>query len=362
MDIKYTDFRRMHEPLAAELQDVYREVFDNHWFIRGQKVAQFEQEFAEFCGSRNCIGTGNGLDALRLILMAYNIGPGDEVIVPSNTFIATVLAISLVGAEPVFVEPDMKTLLINPDLIEEKISDRTKAIMPVHLYGRLADMDSIVKIARDHDLYVFEDAAQAHGAQKNGTIAGNFGDAGAFSFYPGKNLGALGDAGAVLTNNDKIAEKIKALGNYGSIEKYKHDYQGVNSRLDELQAAFLSVKLKSLRKWTKERKEIARIYYAELENSKIDLPVYTDENVYHIFPIFCEDRDALQRYLEEKGIHTLIHYPIPIHLQKAYRNMGYTRGDLPIAEKISDTELSLPLYPGLTKQEIDYIIEAINCF
>lgn len=360
MNINYTDFERMHKPIENELLQCFKEVYNSQWFIQGKKLEQFETEFAKYCGAKYCIGVGNGLDALRLILQAYDIGEGDEVIVPSNTFIATVLAISYVGATPVLVEPDKDTLLINPELIEKHITSRTKAIMVVHLYGRIADMDRIMTIAEKHNLRVFEDTAQAHGVSLNGVKAGAWGDAGAFSFYPGKNLGALGDAGAVVTNNAEIAEKIRALGNYGSRIKYKHEYKGVNSRLDELQAAFLSVKLKKLDDWTEERKQIADRYYKEISNEKITLPKYTKNNVYHIFPVFCEDRDGLQKYMEQKGIHTLIHYPTAIHLQDAYKDMNKPAGAYPIAEKICATELSIPLYPGMTDEEIGYVIKCIN--
>lgn len=360
MDIKYTDFERMHKPIEKELEQCYKEVFNSQWFIQGRKLEQFEREFAEYCQTDYCVGVGNGLDALRLILQACDIGEGDEVIVPSNTFIATVLAISYTGASPVFVEPDISTLLINPDLIEEKITSRTKAIMVVHLYGRIAEMEKIMDIAEKHNLKVFEDCAQAHGVIRNGIKAGAWGDAGAFSFYPGKNLGALGDAGAVTANNKELAEKVRALGNYGSRIKYKHEYKGVNSRLDELQAGFLSVKLKYLDKWTQERKEIADKYYKGIKNEKIKLPSYTKENVYHIFPMLADNRNQLQKYLEEKGIHCLIHYPTAIHLQEAYRDMGLKRGAYPLAERICDTELSIPLYPGMTDGEIQYVIDAIN--
>lgn len=362
MKIEYSNFRKMHEPLKDELLKCYAEVYDNQWFIRGKKLEQFELEFAAYCGAKYCIGVGNGLDALQMLLRAYNIGPGDEVLVPSNTFIATVLAISYVGATPIFVEPDKDTLLIDPENIEEKINEHTRAIMVVHLYGRLADMERINTIATKHNLKVIEDAAQAHGAEWNGKKVGNWGDAAAFSFYPGKNLGAFGDAGAIVTNDEEIAQKVRALGNYGSEVKYKHDYKGVNSRLDEIQAAVLSVKLKYLDVWTKERQRIAQMYYAGISNSKLKLPVYTEQNVYHIFPVLSADRDALQAYLLEKGIQTLIHYPTAIHLQGAYSDLGYQPGDFPIAEEICAYELSIPLYPGMTDEEIRYVIECLNNF
>lgn len=362
MKINYTDFSRMHKPIEEELLQCYKDVFDSQWFIQGKKLEQFEKEYAEYCGTKYCVGVGNGLDALRLILEACNIGEGDEVIVPSNTFIATILAISYVGATPVFVEPDMDTLLINSELIEEKITSKTKAIMVVHLYGRLADMDRIMDIAKKHNLKVFEDAAQAHGVSKDGVKAGAFGHAAAFSFYPGKNLGALGDAGAVTTNDKELAEKVRALGTYGSKIKYKHEYKGVNSRLDEMQAAFLSVKLKCLDKWTKERQAIADKYYQGINNPRIKMPKYVENNVYHIFPVLCDDRDELYKFLEDKGIHTLIHYPIAIHLQGAYEDMNKGKGAYPLAEKICESELSIPLYPGMTEEEIQYVIDCINEF
>lgn len=362
MNINYTEFGRMHKPIEEELLQAYKDVLESQWFIQGKKLTQFEEEFAAYCGAKYCVGVGNGLDALRLILEAYEIGEGDEVIVPSNTFIATVLAISYVGATPVFVEPDMDTFLIDPELIEEKITDKTKAIMVVHLYGRLAEMERINEIAKKHNLKVFEDSAQAHGVERNGKRAGAWGDAAAFSFYPGKNLGALGDAGAVTTNDKEIAEKVRALGTYGSKQKYKHDYKGCNSRLDELQAAFLSVKLKCMDAWTKERQDIAKKYYDGICNSKLYLPKFTEENVYHIFPVLCDNRDELQRFLEEKGVHTLVHYPIAIHLQGAYKEMGLSEGAYPLAEKICASELSVPLYPGMTEEEIQYVIDCLNEF
>lgn len=362
MNILYQNFEMIHKPIQKKLEDAYKNVFGRQWYIQGQAVEKFEQEFAEYCGTKYCVGVGNGLDAIRLILLASGIGEGDEVIIPSNTFIATALAVSYVGATPVFVEPKLDTLEIDTELIEEKITDRTKAIIAVHLYGNMADMDAVWNIANKYNLKVFEDAAQAHGATQNGKKAGNISDAAAFSFYPGKNLGALGDAGAVVTNNSEIAERVRALGNYGSTQKYCHDYQGVNSRLDELQAAFLSVKLQRLDEWNQERSQIAKNYCENINNEQITIPKYEDNSVYHIFPVFCNKRDELKEYLENKGIHTLIHYPIPIHLQKAYSELEYQKGDFPIAEEISNTELSIPLYPGLREEEIEYIITCINEF
>ena len=362
MDIKYSVFNGMHEPIADELLGAYKEVFSNQWYIQGKKLKEFEADFANYCGAKYCVGVGNGLDALRLILKAYGIGEGDEVIIPSNTFIATALAVSYTGATPVFVEPKFSTLVIDPDKIEEKITERTRAIMVVHLYGRVVDMDAVWAIAKKHGLKVIEDSAQAHGVEYKGKRAGNLGDASGFSFYPGKNLGALGDAGAVTTSDEELAKRVAALGNYGSVKKYQHDFLGENSRLDELQAAFLDVKLKHLDAWTAERKRIAKIYYEKINNPKIILPEYTENNVYHVFPVFCEERDKLQAFLDEKGVHTLIHYPIPMHLQGAYKSLGFKKGDFPIAERISSEELSIPLYPGLTDDQIQYIIDCINAF
>ena len=362
MKVAYQDFTNMHKPIMGELTASFEEVLDKEWFIGGKKDRKFEEEFAEFCGTKYCVGVGNGLDAIRMILLAYGIGEGDEVIVPSNTYIATALAVNYVGAMPVFVEPEFDNITIDPSKIEEKITDKTKAIIAVHLYGRACKMDEINAIAKKHNLYIFEDAAQAHGAMYKGKKVGNLGDAAAFSFYPGKNLGALGDAGAVTTNSKEIAETVRAYGNYGSVKKYQHDFKGANSRLDEMQAGFLSVKLKHLTEWTKERKRIAKLYYDNIQNDLLVLPREIEENVYHIFPVFCERRDELKAYLEEKEIYTLIHYPIPMHLQKAYAEMNGKVGDYPIAEQISSQELSIPLYPGMTEEQITYVVKCLNEF
>lgn len=362
MEIAYANFRKMHEPLKEELQAVYNDVFDRQWFIGGETLHHFEEEFAAFCGSHYCVGMGNGLDALQLMLRACDIGAGDEVIIPSNTFIATALAVSYVGAVPVLVEPTLDDLEIDADRIEAAITAKTKGIIAVHLYGRMCNMTRIKEIADRHGLYLFEDCAQAHGAKHAGKTAGTFGHVGAYSFYPGKNLGAFGDAGAVITDSKELADKMRAIGNYGSYKKYQHDLMGVNSRLDDLQAGFLSVKLRHLPQWTKERIAIADRFYAGIHNPKIRLPRYTEENVYHIFPVFCQQRDELQKYMEEKSIHCLIHYPIAIHLQKAYENMDWKPGQFPIAEEIAATELSIPLYPGLSEEEIQYIIDCLNAF
>ena len=315
-----------------------------------------------YCGVKYCVGCGNGLDALMLALKALGISEGDEVIVPSNTYIATALAVTYVGAKPVFVEPKIETFNIDPERIESAITDKTKAIMPVHLYGQACDMDKIMEIAKRYDLFVVEDCAQAHGATYKGHRVGSFGDAAGFSFYPGKNLGALGDAGALVTNNKELADKVRALGNYGSDYKYHHIYRGNNSRLDELQAAFLSAKLPHMDKINEERRRIADCYLNEIHNPKIILPTVEKYMVpvWHIFGIRCTDRSELERYLNDKGIGTNKHYPIPMHLQECYKDLGYKEGDFPIAEEISKTELSIPMYYGMTDEEIQYVIDVIN--
>lgn len=360
--IPFNDFRIMHQELKEKMEGAFQKVYEKNWFIQGDEEKKFTEKFAEYCGSKYCVGVGNGLDALRMILQAFDIGQGDEVIVPSNTFIATVLAVTYVGAIPVLVEPDIRTYTINPALIEEKITKKTKAIIAVHLYGQTCDMDPIIEIARKYDLKVIEDAAQAHGAEYKGIKAGNLGDAAGFSFYPGKNLGALGDGGAVTTNDGELAEKIRAIGNYGSIGKYNHIYKGTNSRLDELQAAFLSIKLDYLDNWNERRRWIAEKYIHEIKNPSIILPEISDYNlpIWHIFAIRTDKQKQLLRYLEENEIEARVHYPIAIHMQKAYMDMGYVKGDFPIAETIADQEVSLPMYYGLSEQEVEQIISCLN--
>ena len=364
-NIPFVSFEPMHNEIRTELDNAYNRVMDKNIFIQGEECSKFEEEFANYIESKFCIGVATGLDAIYLILKAMEIGEGDEVIVPSNTFIATALAVSYTGATPVFVEPEIETYNIDVSRIEEKITDRTKVIIAVHLQGRAADMDAIREIANRYELKVVEDAAQAHGAKYKGAKIGTMSDAAAFSFYPGKNLGALGDGGCVTTNNEEIANKVRALGNYGSDYKYHHIYQGTNSRLDELQAAFLRVKLTQLDKWNESRRKIAERYINEIENSLIKLPVETDEtyeHVYHVFVVRCDRRDELEKYLNDNGIGTVKHYPTPMHLQPAYEYLNIKIGDLPIAEEISKTVLSLPLYYGMTDKDIDYVIEKINNF
>lgn len=365
MNIPYSSFVPMHNELRDAMYEKFAAVYESNYFITGKELEAFEEEFAGYCGAKYAVGCGNGLDALYLILKAFEIGKGDEVIVPSNTFIATALAVSYAGATPVFVEPDERTYTIAPSKIEEKITERTKAIMAVHLYGRVCEMDEILAIAGKHDLKVIEDAAQAHGALYKGRRAGSLGCAAGFSFYPGKNLGALGDGGIVTTSDSDLACKIRMLRNYGSRVKYHHEYQGTNSRLDELQAGFLRVKLPHLDRWNEERNRIARMYLEGIKNPKIILPLPSDAEhycIWHIFPILCEERERLAEYLERKEIHTLSHYPVPMHLQNAYKELEIAEGELPIAERISRCELSIPLYYGMKDEEVGYVIEVLNEF
>ena len=365
MQVPFVDLKIMHNEIREELDNAYKNVLDKSIFIQGEECELFEQNFAKYCDSKYCVGVATGLDAIYLILKALDIKKGDEVIVPSNTFIATALAVTYVGATPVFVEPEIETYNIDVSKISEKITDKTKAIIAVHLQGRPADMDSINEIAKKNNLYVVEDCAQSHGALYKGKKIGSLSDAAAFSFYPGKNLGALGDAGCVVTNNENIAKKVKALGNYGSDYKYHHIYQGTNSRLDELQSAFLNVKLKYLDKWNNERKVIAKKYLDGIKNQLIKLPLApsTDyDHIYHVFVVRCDKRDDLEKYLKEQGIFTIKHYPIPMHLQPAYSELNISKGMLPIAEEISETVLSLPMYYGLTDEQVQYVIDAINNF
>lgn len=365
MNVPFATFKPMHNEIIEELNSAYEKVLDKSNFIQGNECKKFEEEFAEYCGVKYCVGVATGLDALFLILKAMNVGIGDEVIIPSNTYIATALAVSYTGAKPVFVEPEIETFNINPSRIEEKITSNTKALIAVHLQGRTADMDAINAIAKKHNLKVIEDAAQAHGAKYKGKKAGSLGDAAGFSFYPGKNLGALGDGGCVTTNNKELADKVRALGNYGSDYKYHHIYKGVNSRLDEIQAAFLRVKLSNLDKWNEDRRVTAKKYFEGIKNPLIKLPLKsTDEfeHIYHVFVIRCDKRDELEKYLNDNGIGTVKHYPIPMHEQECYKDLEIKHGELPIAEEISRTVLSIPMYYGMTDEEINYVIYMINKF
>lgn len=361
--LPFLDLKKVNIKYADELKEAANRVIDSGWYILGQEVDSFEKEYANYCGTKYCIGVSNGLDALKLILKALDIGPGDEVIVPSNTYIATLFAISEVGAIPILVEPDLNTYNIYPNSIESKITNETKAILVVHLYGRIAEMDFVLEIARKYNLKVIEDAAQAQGAIYKGKKAGNLGDAAGFSFYPGKNLGALGDAGAITTNDDNLSEKIRALRNYGSYVKYENLYRGYNHRLDEMQAAFLRVKLAYLDDENNIRRKIATQYLEGIDNELITLPKWPNddkESVWHVFVVRSDVRDRLKKYLLENGIETLIHYPIAPHKQKAYSSISFE--PYPITEKIHAEVLSLPISCVQTLEETQFIINVINNF
>jgi len=364
--IPFLDLKGMNSRYRKQLIDAATRVIDSGWYIQGREVCAFEKEFAEYCGTKYAIGVANGLDALVLIIRAYKelgiLNNGDEIIVPANTYIATILSITENALIPVLVEPDAKTFNLNPELVEKVITSRTKAILPVHLYGQLADMIALNGIAEKHSLIVIEDAAQAHGASIGHRKAGNWGHASGFSFYPGKNLGALGDGGGITTNDDELAQAIRAISNYGGHKKYENMYQGVNSRLDEIQAAFLRVKLKNLDQDTARRQEIAKEYLKNIENTIIELPLYNDseEHVFHLFVIRCAERERLQSYLADQGIQTLIHYPIPPHLQEAYN--AWEDLNLPITESIHRQVLSLPISPIMSDQDVKSVIESINKF
>ncbi|HGY3366772.1 DegT/DnrJ/EryC1/StrS family aminotransferase [Citrobacter freundii] len=366
MKVDFLNLNRINSQYAKELIQASERVINSGWYIQGTEVKKFETNFANYCGTKHCIGVANGLDALVLTLKAWKmlgmIEEGDEVIVPGNTFIATILAISEVGLKSVLVEPDEESYNISISQINKNITDKTKVIIPVHLYGHICDMTEIKKIASENNLLILEDSAQAHGATKNGLKSGSWGDAAAFSFYPGKNLGALGDAGAVTTNHDELARTIRALANYGSIVKYEHIFKGVNSRLDEMQAAFLNVKIDYLDHEIKLRRNIANRYCSEINNEQISLPVVKnqEEHVWHLFVIKTEHREKLKAYLDDKGIQTLIHYPKPPHKQQAYTEWGNIT--LPVTENIHRQVLSLPMDPTMTDAEIGYVIQAINGF
>lgn len=363
MNVPFLDLNAPYQELKSELDFAYQRVMASGWFIMGAEVEAFEHEFAAYCGVKHCIGLGNGLEALHLILRAYGIGDGDEVIVPANTYIATWLAVSYAGAVSVPVEPDPRTYNLDPGQVEAAITSKTKAIMPVHLYGQPSDMDPIMQIAEKNNLKVIEDAAQAHGARYKGRMSGILGHAAGFSFYPGKNLGALGDAGAIVTNDDELAENVRMLRNYGSKIKYYHDLKGFNSRLDEMQAAFLRAKLIHLDEWNERRRKIAAYYLDHLA----DLPGLTlpyapawIAPVWHIFVIQTPHRDDLQQFLKSKGVGTLIHYPVPPYLSKAYAELGLQKGAFPITEAIASSELSLPMGPHISTEEAEYVVNMIR--
>ncbi len=361
MKVPFLDFVGPYDELKAELDEAYQRFMKSAWYIMGKELEAFEQEFAAYCGTKYCIGVGNGLEALHLILRAYDIGKGDEVIVPSNTYIATWLAASYAEATPVPVEPDPRTCNIDPARIEAAITPRTKAIMPVHLYGQPADMDPINAIARKHGLKVIEDDAQAQGARYKGRRTGGLGDAAGHSFYPGKNLGAFGDGGAITTDDATVADRIRTLRNYGSKKKYYNEVKGYNSRLDEMQAAFLRVKLRKLDEWNQRRVKLAAQFQAKMHAPGLILPYVPSwaEPVWHLYVVQTAQRDALQQKLSEAGIGTLIHYPVPPHMSGAYADMKIAEGSLPIAEKLSRTVLSLPMGPHVTADQANVTIEQV---
>lgn len=358
--IKFLDLKKINNRYREEIASRIKNILDKGWYLQGEENENFTKNFANFCGTKFALGVANGLDALNLIIKAYGFGNGDEIIVPANTYIATILAISENGCIPILVEPDIKTYNINPDSIEEKITTKTKAIMVVHLYGQAVQMEKIWKIAKKYNLKIIEDSAQAHGAIYQENRTGNLGDASGFSFYPGKNLGCIGDGGAVTTNDEELFNKIKAIANYGSDRKYHHIYKGVNSRLDEIQAAVLDIKLKHLDSDNNKRREISKYYRENIKNSKIILPETYDEksHVWHIFAVRTQNRDEFQKYLTEKGIQTIIHYPTPPHKQGAYKE--WNNLSFPITEEIHNTILSLPISPVMTDSEIEKVVEVVN--
>lgn len=358
--IKFLDLKKINNRYREEIDSRIKNILDKGWYLQGEENENFTKNFANFCGTKFALGVANGLDALNLIIKAYGFGNGDEIIVPANTYIATILAISENGCIPILVEPDIKTYNINPDSIEEKITSKTKAIMVVHLYGQAVQMEKIWKIAKKYNLKIIEDSAQAHGAIYQENRTGNLGDASGFSFYPGKNLGCMGDGGAVTTNDEELFNKIKAIANYGSDRKYHHIYKGVNSRLDEIQAAVLDIKLKHLDSDNNKRREISKYYRENIKNSKIILPDTYDEksHVWHIFAVRTQNRDEFQKYLTEKGIQTIIHYPTPPHKQGAYKE--WNNLSFPITEEIHNTILSLPISPVMTDSEIEKVVEVVN--
>ena len=362
--VPFLDFRAAYLELKHEMDEAVSRVFQSGIYLLGRELESFEKEFAIYHDAGHCVGVGNGLDALHLALKALGAGPGGEVLVPSNTYIATWLAVSYAGARPVPVEPDEHTYNIDPNKIEAAITSRTKGILPVHLYGQAADMDPILEIAKRHKLWVLEDAAQAHGARYKGRRVGGIGDIAGWSFYPGKNLGALGDGGAITTNNPDLADRVRILRNYGSRVKYVNEVKGVNSRLDEIQAAVLSVKLKHLDNWNERRRQIAAFYTSELANTGLALPQVPDwaSPVFHLYVTRSKQRDKLREHLDRAGIGTLIHYPIPPHLQQAYKELGMRPGDLPISERIHKEVVSLPMGPHLTSSQTARVVQAIKEF
>lgn len=362
--IKFLDLEKINNRFREEIDTRIAKILDKGWYLQGEENEVFTENFARYCGVKHCIGVANGLDALNLIIKAYGFGKDDEIIVPANTYIASILAISQNGCTPILVEPDINTCNINPELIETKITDRTRAIMVVHLYGQAVQMQKIWELAKKYDLKIIEDSAQAHGARVNINNefkrVGNLGDASGFSFYPGKNLGCMGDGGAITTNDDELYTKIKAIANYGSDRKYHHIYKGVNSRLDEIQAAILDIKLKYLDSDNQRRREISKYYRENIKNSLITLPQAYDEksHVWHVFPVRTPERDRFQKYLSDNEIQTIIHYPTPPHKQGAYKE--WNNLSFPITEEIHRTIISLPISPVMTDDEVKKVVEVVN--
>ena len=360
--IKFLDLEKVNNRFRDKIDSRIKTILDKGWYLQGEEDKTFEEHFANFVGTKYCIGCANGLDALNLIIKAYGFKEGDEIIVPANTYIASILAISENGVTPVLVEPSLDTYNINPDLIEEKITSKTKAIMVVHLYGQAVQMEKIWELAKKYNLKIIEDSAQGHGAIYKGRKTGNLGDASGFSFYPGKNLGCMGDGGAVTTNDEELANKIRALGNYGSHKKYCNIYKGVNSRLDEIQAAVLDVKLPHLDKDNQRRREISKYYRENIKNPLIILPKTYDESahVWHVFAVRTKNRDNFQQYLKDNDIQTLIHYPTPPHKQQAYKEWNHLT--FPITEEIHKTIISIPISPVMTDEEVQYVVDKINAY
>jgi len=356
MHVPYFDLKMQYTSLREEILEALDRVCRNAAFILGEEVARFEEEFAAYCGVKHCVASDSGTSALHVALLSIGVGPGDEVITTPNTFIATAEAISHAGARPVFVDIDPCTANLDPARIQRAITPRTKAILPIHLYGRPADLVSILQIAERHELAVIEDACQAHGARYRGKRVGGFGHAAAFSFYPGKNLGAYGDSGAVTTNDDAVAQKARILRDHGQVRRYYHDAVGYNYRMDGFQGSVLRVKLKHLDRWTARRRQICRLYRQFLANARLQIPQDDprDETVYHLFVVYVENRDAVRAELEKRGVSTSIHYPVPVHLQKAYAFLGHERGSFPHTERAADSVLSMPLFPEMTNEQAEY--------
>ncbi|HEX7287875.1 MAG TPA: DegT/DnrJ/EryC1/StrS family aminotransferase [Candidatus Angelobacter sp.] len=364
MKVPFADLRSLHVPLRAELSEVFQRVLDNNSFILGPEVARFEEAFARYIGVGHCIAVSNGTVALQMALMALDIGPGDEVITAVNTFIATAEAISAVGARPVFVDVDPQFYNIDIAAVEKAITPRTKAIIPVHLYGQTADMDPLLALAEKHGLTIVEDACQAHGAEYKGRRAGSMGRMSCFSFYPGKNLGALGEGGAVLCNDAKLAQRLRMLRDHGSVKKYEHVFAGYNFRMEGLQGGFLAVKLPHLDKGNEGRRSAAAIYGRLLADSGVVTPAAMagSKHIYHLYVIQTDDRDGLKQRLAEQGIETGLHYPVPLHLQQAYEHLGYKNGDFPVAESMAKRILSLPMFPTITQEQVEYVCSAVMEF